>query len=325
MEINNEFDDLDLFLTNSSPNVSFGVAQPQDIKPTTSPLTFQSAAVKQEILQPSVQQAARPTTFTPLMNPNFWQANTDEMLFGGTMINTSGGNGGPPMSSSGLLSSSVPALFPNPLSDILTELTPNPTDPARPASGNESVSPHTVSEDILSPLINDPSPSQVGPTRHSTLHRLLMQRKGEAQGVKARPSPVRSPEGRKTLDQLRNSLSTSSTLMLSRSAPTTAMQQIPTAAAAGGEPSRNMWTRREPRPHINSVCSVGDASSIADEVNDVLAGFSPSDDRLDDEDEEGAGYYKDSSDGEFFFSEFFFSLNYFSSKILYLKDFSSKI
>ena len=66
-----------------------------------------------------------------------------------------------------------------------------------------------------------------------------------------------------------------------------------------------MWSRREPRQHISSVCSVGEASSIADEVNDVLSGLSPNDDLQDipsdDEDDLTGNYpeYKDgSSDGK---------------------------
>ena len=57
------------------------------------------------------------------------------------------------------------------------------------------------------------------------------------------------------------------------------------------------------------MASVGEASSIADEVNDVLAGYglSPNDDLEDivsdaeeEEEEEEADEYKDSSDGKLF-------------------------
>ena len=64
-----------------------------------------------------------------------------------------------------------------------------------------------------------------------------------------------------------------------------------------------MWARREPRQHISSVCSVGESSSIADEVNDLLSGLSPNDDLQDipsdDEDDLTGNYaeYKESSDG----------------------------
>lgn len=158
---------------------------------------------------------------------------------------------------------------------------------------------------------------QVGPTRHSTLHRLLMQRgksdvaaaqaaaaaqTAAATATKSRPSPVRSPEARKTLDQMRNSLSSGSSSMLSRSAPSTSSSLAGVAQglnASANAAAGNMWSRREPRPHINSVASVGEASSIADEVNDVLQGLSPAgvdlqDIASDDEFE----LDKDSSDGK---------------------------
>ena len=48
-----------------------------------------------------------------------------------------------------------------------------------------------------------------------------------------------------------------------------------------------IWNRREPRPHMNSICSVGGDSSIADEVSDVLNSLSPSElNDIDSEDEE---------------------------------------
>ena len=83
--------------------------------------------------------------------------------------------------------------------------------------------------------------------------------------------------------------------MMAASASATA-----TAAAAGGDTSRNVWARREPRQHISSVCSVGEASSIADEVSHVLAGLSPSGDLQDivSDDDDYDQDDKDSSDGK---------------------------
>jgi len=102
---------------------------------------------------------------------------------------------------------------------------------------------------------------------------------------------------------MKNSLSTSNPLisqqLLSRSAPTS------NPLGPGNSQMENrMWARREPRQHISSVCSVGEASSIADEVNDVLSGLSPNDDLhdipSDDEDDLTGNYaeYKESSDDD---------------------------
>ena len=158
----------------------------------------------------------------------------------------------------------------------------------------------TIANTLLSP--NAQTQSNAGPVgRNSTLHKLLMQRKGDGP-ITGRPSPVRSPEARKTLEQMKNSLSTSNPLisqqLLSRSAPTS------NPLGPGSSQMENrMWARREPRQHISSVCSVGEASSIADEVNDVLSGLSPNDDLhdipSDDEDDLTGNYaeYKESSDG----------------------------
>ena len=49
------------------------------------------------------------------------------------------------------------------------------------------------------------------------------------------------------------------------------------AAAAGGSGHPRIWSRREPRPHISSVCSVGETSTLADEVNEVLGRMDPND------------------------------------------------
>ena len=93
----------------------------------------------------------------------------DDFAWGPT--NQTGG-----MGSKDLLSSSVPATLltttgVSPLSDILTDLS----------------SPSTSQ-----------SPSQAGPQRHSTLHKLLMRKEV------MRPIPqARSPDSRKTLDRMK--------------------------------------------------------------------------------------------------------------------------
>ena len=66
-------------------------------------------------------------------------------------------------------------------------------------------------------------------------------------------------------------------------------RSVPTATPGQQQLERALWARREPRQHISSVCSVGESSSIADEVNEVLSGISPNDlpdIESDDEDED---------------------------------------
>ena len=105
-----------------------------------------------------------------LKNINFWQM--DDYPWGQSSNSGSLGVGG----SKDLLSSSVPATLltsngVSPLSDILTDLS---------SSGTSQ------------------SPSHAGPTRHSTLHKLLMRKEV------MRPVPqARSPDSRKTLDRMK--------------------------------------------------------------------------------------------------------------------------
>merc|ERR1712141_442326 len=107
--------------------------------------------------------------------PYFWQPTDDSSFAGSTN----------PWST---LSSSVPAVGvtsittynTSPLSDILTDLSSTTT--SNSTGGAQSVSPNLPSH----------SPSQAGPTRASTLHKLLMRKD---QATRTRPSPVRSPDG----------------------------------------------------------------------------------------------------------------------------------
>jgi hypothetical protein len=137
----------------------------------------------------------------------------------------------------------------------------------------------------------------------------------------SRPSPVRSPENRKTLERIRSSLSASNPLLsqqLSKSAPTQQQNYL----------DRVLWARREPRQHISSVCSVGGESSIADEVNEALSGISPNDlpdivsddEDEDDETSQNEGKYDSSQDGE---NNFFFSTSIKS--IFCIKEGSSSL
>jgi len=163
------------FMKNSSPNVTLGVGP--SIVPTT-----QTTVIKTE-------------------PKYFWQASEDSSSFSGTTNPWSTLSSSVPVSitTSGGGVASITTYNTSPLSDILTDLSSTSTS-------NTAQS--------LSPNLPSHSPSQAGPTRASTLHKLLM-RKDQA---RTRPSPVRSPEGSimrptKTLGGIRSSLSASNPLL----------------------------------------------------------------------------------------------------------------
>lgn len=183
-----------------------------------------------------------------------------------------------------LLSSSVPAALAagpqlSPLSDYLSDI--SCTTSAGPAL----------------------SPSQAGPQRNSsTLHTLLMKKET------MRPVPsARSPDSRKTYDRMRLKLVSYSNdyfyksfqseiikltcLFFPRSRMSVNLdlnvlfgfllafssQSSPLSQSAP-TPERclveRMWSRREPRTHFTSECSVGE-SSVTDEVNEIIGQMSP--------------------------------------------------
>lgn len=107
----------------------------------------------------------------------------------------------------------------------------------------------------------------------------------------------------KTLGGIRSSLSASNPLLsqqLSTSAPVNQSYMSEAAAAASGSGHPQVWRRREQRQHYSSVCSVGESSTLANEVDEVMAKMDPNDleDIVSDDDEEeqiGNGH---SSDGK---------------------------
>merc|ERR1719295_2395829 len=167
MEVSHDFDDLDqLFLTNSSPNVSFGL---QETKPPV--VTLNTTQFRPQQAQAQQQQAIKhpelglgvsrpqhhqqqPSNYNPsiqLANPNFWQASTDELLFGTPTAGSS--------NSKDLFSTSAPGQAP-----ALQQLS-----------------------------------SSVGPTRHSTLHRLLMQRgKSDVAAAQAAAAQAAGQQGQQS-------------------------------------------------------------------------------------------------------------------------------
>merc|ERR1712038_1512651 len=83
-----------------------------------------------------------------------------------------------------------------------------------------------------------------------------------------------------TLGAIRNSLSASNPLLsqqLSTSAPVNQSYISEAAMAASGSGHTRVWSRREQRQHYSSVCSVGETSTLAEEVNEVLAKVDPND------------------------------------------------
>jgi len=126
------------------------------------------------------------------------------------------------------------------------------------------------------------NPAAVSPTASSStaLHDLLMRKGPEV------PDPIRSRSNsnqfksakRPIVNRQRNSLSLSNPLLVS---------QLSKSAPVKNQTLDMIWNRREPRPHMNSICSVTGDSSIADEVSDVLNSLSPSElNDIDSEDED---------------------------------------
>ena len=79
------------------------------------------------------------------------------------------------------------------------------------------------------------------------------------------------------------------------------VSQLSKSAPVKNLPLDNLiWSRRDPRPHMNSICSVGGDSSIADEVSEVLNSLSPSElNDIDSEDEDTTNNKDyDSEDGK---------------------------
>merc|ERR1719167_64715 len=135
----------------------------------------------------------------------------------------------------------------------------------------------------LSPHHQIPSTVPVNPSssQHSTLHELLMRKEPQV------PDPIRSRSNsnqfksakRPIVNRQRNSLSMSNPLLVSQLSKSAPVKNLPL--------DNLIWSRRDPRPHMNSICSIGGDSSIADEVSDVLNSLSPSElNDIDSEDED---------------------------------------
>merc|ERR1719430_1184171 len=121
------------------------------------------------------------------------------------------------------------------------------------------------------------------PPQPSSLHELLL--RGQQQNQV--PDPIRSRSNsnqfksakRPIAARQRNSLSISNPLLASQLSKSAPVKNLPL--------DNLIWSRRDPRPHMNSICSIGGDSSIADEVSDVLNSLSPSElNDIDSEDED---------------------------------------
>ena len=185
------------------------------------------------------------------------------------------------------LSSGGPAVSPN-------RLTLSPPAPALPQS---TFSPGPRSPNLgqvispISPHSNIPSTVPVNPVSSpSSLHDLLMRKGPEV------PDPIRSRSNsnqfksakRPIVNRQRNSLSLSNPLLVS---------QLSKSAPVKNPTLDMIWNRREPRPHMNSICSNAGESSIADEVSEVLNSLSPSElNDIDSEDEDNTNNEGDTDD-----------------------------
>lgn len=176
-------------------------------------------------------------------------------------------NGGPAISPRHLTLSPSSALSPTPLSPgTRTGLSPN-SQPASPQfQGGSGMN--------LTPR----SPHS------SALHELLMRQDPQV------PDPIRSRSNsnqfksakRPIAARQRNSLSISSPLLASQLSKSAPVKTLPI--------EQMIWSRRDPRPHMNSICSNAGDSSIADEVSEIMNSLSPSE--LNDIDSEDETYYK---------------------------------
>ncbi len=186
------------------------------------------------------------------------------------------------------LSSGGPAVSPNRLT-----LSPPARSTLSPVSSVRSPPQLTV----ISPVSpgqhhNIPSTVPVNPavSQPSALHNLLMRKGPEV------PDPIRSRSNsnqfksakRPIVNRQRNSLSLSNPLLVS---------QLSKSAPVKNPNMDMIWNRREPRPHMNSMCSNAGESSIADEVSEVLNSLSPSElNDIDSEDEDNTNNEGDSDE-----------------------------
>lgn len=101
------------------------------------------------------------------------------------------------------------------------------------------------------------------------------------------PDPIRSRSNSNQFKSAKRPIAARQRNSLSISNPILASQLSKSAPAKNLPLDNLIWNRREPRPHMNSICSVGGDSSIADEVSDVLNSLSPSElNDIDSEDED---------------------------------------
>ena len=190
------------------------------------------------------------------------------------------------------LSSGGPAVSPNRLT-----LSPPARSTLSPVSASVRSPPQGAHLTVISPVspgqhANIPSTVPVAPavSPPSALHSLLMRKGPEV------PDPIRSRSNsnqfksakRPIVNRQRNSLSLSNPLLVS---------QLSKSAPVKNPTLDMIWNRREPRPHMNSMCSNAGESSIADEVSEVLNSLSPSElNDIDSEDEDNTNNEADTDD-----------------------------
>jgi len=170
------------------------------------------------------------------------------------------------------LSNGGPALSPNHLTlspNSRLSLSPNP---GQSGTNIQIMSP--VPQNRASIIKTTPSTQATiskSATAHSTLHELLMRKEPAVH------DPIRSRSNSNQFKAAKTRIAPRQRSSLSASNPLLASQLSKSAPINCAPIERMIWSRREARPHINSVNSVaGDTASIADEVQEALSSLSPS-------------------------------------------------
>ncbi|XP_023320457.1 uncharacterized protein LOC111695373 isoform X2 [Eurytemora carolleeae] len=172
------------------------------------------------------------------------------------------------------LSNGGPAISPSRLTLSPSNLAMSPSRTGLSPPGRSNLSPLSQP---LSPLIPD---SLVAGSRNSTLHELLMR---QDQSV---PDPIRPRSNSNQFKSAKRPIGTRQRNSLSISNPLLASQLSKSAPVKTLPIEKMIWSRRDPRPHMNSVCSNAGDSSIADEVSEIMNSLSPGElNDIDSEDE----------------------------------------
>jgi len=160
------------------------------------------------------------------------------------------------------MSNGGPAISPSRLTlspSMLSALSPSKQEASSPSQASN-----------LSPSSQPLSPHQGSSVNASSLHELLMRQDPSIPDpIRPRSNSNQFKSAKRPISQRqRNSLSISSPLVASQLSKSAPVKTLPI--------EQMIWSRRDPRPHMNSVCSNAGDSSIADEVSEIMNSLSPS-------------------------------------------------